>query len=58
MTHSISKVFALKLYASYLVIIPLGITFALMKHHMEPLDMTKTQGFRQDLYGYDLFLYP
>ena len=27
-----------------------------MKYHIKPLGMTKTQGFCQDLYGYDLFL--
>ena len=29
-----------------------------MKYHIKPLAMTKVQGFRQDIYGYDLFLYP
>ena len=29
-----------------------------MKCHIKPLGMTKTQSFRQDLYEYDLFLYP
>ena len=27
-----------------------------MKYHIKPLCMTKTLGFRQDPYGYDLFL--
>ena len=28
-----------------------------MKYHIKPLVMTKKQGFRQDLYGYDLVSY-
>ena len=27
------------------------------KYHIKPLGMAKTQGFRQDLYVYDLFLH-
>ena len=30
----------------------------LMKYYVKPLGMTKTQGFRQNLYGCNLFLYP
>ena len=29
-----------------------------MKYHIKPLGMAKTQGFGQNLYGYNLFLYP
>ena len=29
-----------------------------MKYHIEPIGMTNTQGFHQDLHGYDMFLYP
>ena len=28
-----------------------------MKYHIKPLGITKTQGIRQDLYGYDLVFY-
>ena len=48
----------LNLYRFYLVILPLGIKCAHMKYHIKPLGMTKTQGFSQDLYAYDLFLLP
>ena len=43
-------------YEFYLVILPLGIRWALMRYHIKPLGMTKTQGFCQDFYWYDLFL--
>ena len=42
----------------YLAILPLGIMWPPMKYHIKPLGMTKTQGFRQYLYRYDLFLFP
>ena len=42
------KCFRLNPYGFNLVIIPLGIRWALMKYHTKPLDMAKTQGFRQD----------
>ena len=42
----------------YLVILPQCTRWVLMKYHIKPLGMAKTQGFRQNLYGYDLFLYP
>ena len=29
-----------------------------MKYHIKPLGMTKTQGFCQYFYGYDLFVIP
>ena len=38
--------------------IPLDISLALMKYHIKPLGVTKIQSFPQDLYEYDLFLYP
>ena len=41
-------------YEFYWVILPLGIRWALMKYHIKPLGMTKTQ----DLYGCDLFFIP
>ena len=40
----------------YLAILPVGIRWMPMKYHIKPLGMTKIQGFRQDIYGYD-FLY-
>ena len=43
-------------YGFYLVILPLGIRWALMNYYIITLGMTKSQSFRQDLYGYDLFL--
>ena len=45
-------------YEFYLVILPLGIRWALMKYHINPSDMTKTQDFWQDFYVCDLLLYP
>ena len=47
------KCFRLNPYGFNLVIIPLGIRWALMKYHTKPLGMAKTRGFRQDLYSYD-----
>ena len=46
-----NKSFRLNIYEFYLVIL-------LPRYHIKSLDMTKTQGFREDLWGYDLFLYP
>ena len=42
----------------YLVILTQCIRWALIKYHIKPLGMAKTQGFRQNFYEYDLFLYP
>ena len=42
----------------YLVILPLSIKWAPVKYHINSLGMTKTQGFYEDLYGYDFLLYP
>ena len=39
----------------YLVMLPLEISWALMKYHMKPLGMTKAQDFHQNLY--DLLLH-
>ena len=39
----------------YLVILSLGIRCALKKYLIKPSGKTKAQGFRQYLYGYDLF---
>ena len=47
------KGFRVNPYGFNLVIITLGIRWALMKYHTKPLGMAKTQGFRQDLYSYD-----
>ena len=41
-----------------LVIIPLGIRWGVIKYHFKPLHITKTQGFCQDLYRYNLFFIP
>ena len=48
----------LGLYGFYLVILLLRIRSALIQYHINPLVMTKAQGFRQHLYRYDLLLYP
>ena len=45
-------------YGIYLTILALGNRWALMKYRIRLLGMTKAQGFHQDFYGYDLFLYP
>ena len=45
-------------YGVYLIILPLGIRWALMKYYSKPLGMKKAGGFLQDIYVYDLFLYP
>ena len=29
-----------------------------MKYHVKPIGMKNTQGFHQDLHGYDLLLHP
>ena len=52
------KRFSLDIYGFYIVILLLRIRSALIKYHVKPLGLTKAQGFRQDLYRYDLFLYP
>ena len=44
-------------YGFYLVMLPLGFRRALIKYLIKPLIITKTQGFRQELYEYDLLLY-
>ena len=48
------KGLSLSSYRFYLVILPLNIKWALMKYHIKPLGITKTQAFRQDLCEYDL----
>ena len=40
-------------YGFYLITLPQGIRWALMRYHIKLLGMTKTQGFRRDLYWYD-----
>ena len=55
-TESFKDLF-LNLYGFYLVMLPLGFRRALIKYLIKPLIITKTQGFRQELYGYDLLLY-
>ena len=50
------KIFIRTFYRFYLVILPFSIRWGLMKYHIRSYSMTKTQGFRQELYGNDLFL--
>ena len=57
MTTESFKGLRLNPYGFYLVILPLGIRWALIKYHIKPLGITKMRGFRRDLYDYDLFLY-
>ena len=47
------KGLCLDLYGFYLVILPLGVSRALMEHGITTFGMAKTQGFLQELYGYD-----
>ena len=42
----------------YLLILPQGSKWALMKNYVKPLGATKTQGFHQNLQRYNLFLHP
>ena len=38
--------------------LPVGIRWVLIKYHIKPLNMKKSEGFLEDLYEYDLILYP
>lgn len=44
-------------YGFYLVILLLGIWWAIVKFHIKPLGMTKKQGFRQDFYVFFLAIF-
>ena len=44
-------------YRFYLVILLLGIWWAIVKFHIKPLGMTKKQGFRQDFYVFFLAIF-
>ena len=53
-THQSFKSLRLNPNEFYLVILLLGSKWAFIKHNIKRLGTTKTQGFCQKLYGYDL----